>query len=194
MEIGLKLKWSGGPRRDFMNDIDGAVTVSVGEGILTEVEPGAGRMFGLMSFAALPRRLSLDFSDVFESGFSFDRIVGNFRLVDGEAYTCDLNLTGPGADVGIVGRAGLVSRDYDQTAIISANVGNTLPVVGLVAGGPQVAAALLIFSQIFKKPLKDMGQMYYAVEGSWDDPQIDNAEPAQFAHTSNIAGCLAAAE
>jgi uncharacterized protein YhdP len=189
MEIDLDLGWAGGPRRDFMSALNGTVAVKLGAGKLSEVDPGAGRVFGLMSFAALPRRLALDFSDVFDTGFGFDGITGSFRVVNGNAYTCDLTLTGPAADVGIVGRAGLVTRDYDQSAIVSANVGNTLPVVGLFTGGPQVAAALLVFSQIFKKPLKDMGQVYYSVQGSWDEPSIDSANSERFAETISVAGC-----
>jgi len=190
MIVDLDVGWPGGPRKDYMDALNGSVSVSLGAGKLADVDPGAGRVFGLMSFTALPRRLALDFRDVFDSGFSFDRITGNFRLVNGEAYTCDLTLTGPAADVGIVGRAGLTARDYDQAAVVSANVGNTLPVVGGLLGGPQVAAALLVFSQIFKKPLKDVGQVYYSVKGSWDAPAIDNLNLDQFANTSSLAGCI----
>ena len=120
-----------------MTSLNGSVQARLGDGQLEDVEPGAGRVFGLMSFVALPRRLSLDFSDVFDSGLSFDRITGSFRLVNGEAFTCDLTLISPAADVGIVGRAGLVGRDYTQTALVSANVGNTLPLVGGVLAGRQ---------------------------------------------------------
>ena len=190
MDAQFDLSWSGGPRQDFLDSLDGSVSLRFGTGQLDEVEPGAGRVFGLMSIVALPRRLSLDFRDVFDRGFGFDEITGTFRLDDGEAYTCDLSLKGPAADVGIVGRAGLVAKDYDQTAVVSANVGNTLPVVGAVMAGPQVAAALLIFSQIFKKPLQEMGQIYYGIEGSWDNPAIDTANAQRFAGTSVTAGCL----
>jgi uncharacterized protein YhdP len=190
LDAQFDVSWSGGPRQDFLASLDGTVNVRFGSGQLDEVEPGAGRVFGLMSIVALPRRLSLDFRDVFDKGFAFDEITGTFRLESGEAYTCDLSLKGPAADVGIVGRAGLLARDYDQTAVVSANVGNTLPMVGAVVAGPQVAAALLIFSQIFKKPLQEMGQVYYGIEGDWSNPVIDNANPQRFAGTSTMAGCL----
>lgn len=190
MVIELDFEWPGGPRRDFMGALNGTVNVQLTAGTVAEVDPGAGRVFGLMSFTALPRRLSLDFSDVFQSGFGFDAITGDFRLLQGDAFTCNLTLTGPAADVGIVGRAGLLSRDYDQAAIVSANVGNTLPVAGFFLGGPQVAAALLVFSQVFKKPLKDMGQVFYSVAGSWDDPGINPADSQSFADVSARAGCL----
>lgn len=190
LDAQFDVSWSGGPREDFLASLDGTVSASFGTGQLDEVEPGAGRVFGLMSIVALPRRLSLDFRDVFDKGFGFDEITGTFRLENGDAYTCDLSLKGPAADVGIVGRAGLVARDYDQTAVVSANVGNTLPVVGAVVAGPQVAAALLIFSQIFKKPLQEMGQIYYGIEGNWSNPDIGGANPERFAGTSTMAGCL----
>jgi uncharacterized protein (TIGR02099 family) len=190
MEVGFDVSWSGGPKQDFLDTLDGNVGVRLGAGQLNEVEPGAGRVFGLMSIVALPRRLSLDFSDVFERGFGFDEITGNFRLDDGQAYTCDLSLKGPAADVGIVGRTGLTNKVYEQAAVVSANVGNTLPVVGAVVAGPQVAAALLIFSQIFKKPLQEMGQIYYGIEGTWEDPAVDVVDASEFAAASEVAGCL----
>ena len=187
------VSWSGGPRHDFLDSLDGTVAVEFGTGRLDDVEPGAGRVFGLMSIVALPRRLSLDFRDVFDKGFGFDAITGTFRLVDGQAYTCDLSLKGPAADVGIVGKAGLTDKQYEQAAVVSANVGNTLPVVGAVVAGPQVAAALLIFSQIFKKPLQEMGQVYYDIHGSWQEPAIESSDAQTFAATSAMAGCLDAA-
>ncbi len=143
-----------------------------------------------MSIIALPRRLSLDFSDVFSKGFGFDKIAGTFRIDGGETYTCDLSLEGPAADIGIVGRAGLDSRDYDQAAVVSANFGNTLPIVGAVVAGPQAAAALLIFSQIFKKPLQEVSQVYYAIEGTWDEPLVDSTSSGEFANRGVLAGCV----
>ena len=194
MEIEFDLQWPGGPRQDLLAELDGSLSVRFGSGQLNEIEPGAGRVFGLMSVVALPRRLSLDFRDVLDKGFGFDEIHGTFTIDTGDAFTCDLSLKGPAADIGIVGRAGLAVGDYDQAALVSANVGNTLPVVGAVVAGPQVAAALLIFSQIFKKPLQEMSQVYYGIQGSMDDPLVEVADAARFAATSELAGCLTDAQ
>jgi uncharacterized protein (TIGR02099 family) len=190
MTILLDVNWSGGPREDVFDSLNGDVQVRFGAGQLDEVEPGAGRLFGLMSVVALPRRLSLDFTDVFDKGFGFDKIDGAFHVVDGEAYTCNLSLEGPAANIVIIGRASLTSREYEQVAAVSANFGNTLPVVGAVMAGPQAAAALLIFSQIFKKPLQDLGQVYYGIDGSWDDPLVESTDAANFASRAELAGCI----
>lgn len=191
MTMVFDLDWSGSPRADFFDVLDGEVQVRFGNGQLEEVKPGAGRVFGLMSIGALPRRLSLDFRDVFNKGFGFDKITGSFTIDNGKTLTCDLSLAGPAADIGIVGEADIANRTYDQTAMVSANVGNTLPIVGAVVAGPQVAAALLIFSQIFKKPLQEVGQVYYGISGSWDEPNVESTNSSAFVASGELAGCLA---
>jgi len=35
-----------------------------------------------------------------------------------------------------------------------------------------------------------MGQIYYAIEGSWSDPAVETANPQRFAEVSRMAGCL----
>ncbi|MEM9172772.1 MAG: YhdP family protein [Pseudomonadota bacterium] len=186
----VDVSWDGGPGEDFIEFLDGDVSISIVDGTLDEVDPGAGRVLGLISVAELPRRLALDFRDVFRKGFNFDTLSGDFRLVNGEAYTCNLSLQGASADVGIIGRASLFRRNYNQTAIVSVKVGNTLPAVGAVVGGPQVGAVLFLFSQIFKKPLQSMSQIYYQINGSWDEPSIDRTDSDRFVATAELAGCL----
>ncbi len=190
LSVIFDVNWSGGPSAEFIETLDGEVQVNFGPGQLDDVDPGAGRVFGLLSIVALPRRLSLDFSDVFQKGFGFDKIEGVFRIDDGDTYTCNLTLEGPAAAIGIVGRAGLTDRDYAQSAIVSASFGDTLPVVGGLVAGPQVAAALLIFSQIFKKPLQDLSQVYYDIGGTWDEPTIESSDAASFAETGRVSGCI----
>ena len=165
--------WPGAPGVDFLRRVSGNVTVEVEDGQLNDVEPGAGRVFGLLSIAALPRRLGLDFRDVFRKGFRFDEIKGDFVLDRGDAYTANLRLDGPAAEIGVAGRAGLASRDYDQTAVVNAKVGKTLPVAGALAAGAGVGAALLLFSEIFKKPLQGIARAHYRISGSWEDPSIE---------------------
>jgi uncharacterized protein YhdP len=190
MAIDFDMTWSGGPRNDFLDVLDGEVRLRLENGQLEEVEPGAGRMLGLVSFVALPRRLSLDFRDVFNKGFRYDTIAGSFDLVDGVASTCDMSLEGPAAIVGMVGRVDLANKQYEQGAVISAQVGNTLPIVGAVVGGPPGAAAMLIFSQIFRKPLQEVGQVFYGISGAWEDPEIDSVSSRDFVRYGELAGCL----
>jgi len=190
MGVVFDLSWSGGPRASFLDVLDGKVQMRLENGALEEVEPGAGRMLGLVSFVALPRRLSLDFRDVFNKGFRYDSIAGNFIFENGIASTCDMSLEGPAALIGVVGQVDLARSEYEQGAVVSAKVGNTLPIVGAVVGGPPGAAAMLIFSQIFKKPLQSVGQVYYGISGPWEDPTIDSINADSFVRYGDLAGCL----
>ena len=87
--------------------------------------------------------------------------------------------------------AGLaVSRQDGRYVIYSANFGNALPVAGALVAGPQVAAALLIFSQIFKKPLQEVSQVYYSIGGTFDEPLIETITAEQFAASGLMTGCI----
>ncbi len=171
--LQAKLSWPGGPDAQALGRASGTVHIEIDDGQVLDLQPGAGRMLGLLSVAALPRRLSLDFSDLTDKGLAFDSVRGDFELKQGDAYTDNLLLTGPAADIGIAGRTGLGTRDYDQTAVVTGNIGATLPVAGALAGGPVVGAAMLLFSQVFKEPLKGITRGYYRITGNWDEPQVE---------------------
>ncbi|HET9482587.1 MAG TPA: AsmA-like C-terminal region-containing protein, partial [Xanthomonadales bacterium] len=169
----LSGSWPGAPTRFSLASIDGTLEAKIGEGRILEVEPGAGRFFGLLSLQSLPRRLSLDFSDFFESGLAFDSIEGSFELRSGNAFTDNLVLKGPAAEIRIEGRTGLALRDYDQRLSVRPRVGGVLPVVGALAAGPAGAAAGLVANML---PLGQAARAEYKVQGSWDKPEITLVE------------------
>ncbi|HLS81071.1 MAG TPA: AsmA-like C-terminal region-containing protein, partial [Steroidobacter sp.] len=175
-DIRADLTWPGGFDEDLLARASGAISLRVQSGQLVNVQPGAGRMLGLFSVAALPRRLALDFSDLTDKGLTFDSVHGDFELRNGAAYTNNLLLTGPAAEIGIAGRTGLATRDYDQTAVVTGALGASLPVAGALAGGPAVGAALLLFSQVFKEPLKGITRGYYRITGPWEDPTVERID------------------
>lgn len=174
--IVADVTWPGAPNSQLLAKLNGTVSIQIDDGQLLGVQPGAGRIFGLMSVAALPRRLSLDFTDFTDKGLAFDSVRGTFTVKAGDAYTENLLLKGPAAEIGVVGRTGLGQRDYDQTAVVTGSLGQSLPVAGALAAGPVVGAALLVFSQIFKEPLKGITRGYYRITGSWDNPVVQRLE------------------
>ena len=174
--IKASLSWRGGYDGNILEHASGAISLDAETGQLVNLQPGAGRVLGLFSVGALPRRLALDFSDLIDKGLAFDTVHGDFELRDGNAYTSNLLLRGPAAEIGIAGRTGLRARDYDQTAVVTGNLGASLPVAGAIAGGPAVGAAVLLFSQIFKEPLKGITRGYYRITGPWDDPVVERVD------------------
>lgn len=177
--IKADLAWHGGFDDNILEHASGAIRVEAETGQLVNLQPGAGRVLGLFSVGALPRRLALDFSDLTEKGLAFDTVRGDFELRDGNAYTSNLLLRGPAAEIGIAGRTGLGTRDYDQTAVVTGNLGASLPVAGALAGGPVVGAAVLLFSQVFKEPLKGITRGYYRITGPWEEPVVERVDAAE---------------
>ena len=170
--VGIDASWSGAPSSFSLAKLDGSLTLSVADGRILEVDPGAGRIIGLVGITEIPRRLALDFSDFFKSGLAFNSIKGKFALGNGNATTNDLQIKGPAADIAITGRTDLRKREYDQTMIVIPHLSNTLPIVGAIAGGPVGAAAGFVVQTILRKPLNQAGETTYRVTGSWDKPVI----------------------
>lgn len=177
-ELQGDIRWDGGFDLDQLTHANGTISVRAETGQLVAVQPGAGRVLGLFSVGALPRRLALDFKDLTDKGLAFDKVQGDFELRDGNAFTSNLLLRGPAAEIGIAGRTGLATRDYDQTAVVTGNLGASLPVAGALAGGPAVGAALLLFTQVFKEPLKGITRGYYRITGPWENPTVERVDAA----------------
>ncbi len=168
---------SSSPANLKLSDWKGELDMSLREGEILEVDPGgAGRVFGLLSFHTLPRRLSLDFSDLFSKGMSFDEISGHFSVSEGQAYTNNLTMEAPSSTVEISGRVGLKDEDYDQMVKVTPNVSSSLPVAGALAGGPGLAVVMLITHQLLEKPINKITELEYEITGPWSDPQIKVAE------------------
>jgi uncharacterized protein YhdP len=178
--MDFDLKWVGAPTGDALSQAAGHVQLTLDKGQIVGLNPGAGRVLGLTSVAALRRRLALDFSDLTDKGLAFDTVRGDFDLREGSAYTDNLLVKGPAAEIGLIGRVGLKNKDYDQTAVVTGSVGNSLPLAAL-AGGPVVGAAVLLFTQVFKQPLKDLARGYYRITGSWDNPIVERIKSADAA-------------
>ncbi|MFZ8983708.1 MAG: YhdP family protein [Steroidobacteraceae bacterium] len=166
------LSWPGPPDVDLLARVSGSASIQLVDGRMKAVDPGAGRLLGLLSLSHIGRRLTLDFGDVTGEGMSFDSIKGDFQLRDGVAHTDNLTLRGSVADIGIAGDTNLRERSYDQTAVVTGDLGASLGVAGTLAGGPAVGAALLLFSQIFKEPLKGVARGYYRITGPWQEPEV----------------------
>jgi uncharacterized protein (TIGR02099 family) len=181
--LDFDLSWDGAPTGDNLSLAVGHVQLSLDKGQIVGLKPGAGRVLGLTSVAALRRRLDLDFSDLTDQGLAFDTARGDLDLRGGSAYTDNVLVKGPAAEIGLIGRVGLKNRDYDQTAVVTGSVGNSLPLAAL-AGGPVVAGAVLLFTQVFKQPLKGLARGYYRITGSWDNPVVERIKSADAAAAS----------
>ncbi|MYA31913.1 MAG: hypothetical protein F4Y31_11860 [Gammaproteobacteria bacterium] len=172
-QMTLSASWEGPPSGDFLARSNGTVGVEVEVGEVAALDPGGGRMLGVLSLARLPRRLALDFREVTEEGLPFDRLAGDFSLREGQAYTCNVGLQGAVAGLALFGRTGLQDRSYDQVAVVSPNLPDLLSLGGVIVGGTGLGATMLLLSQAFREPLQAISANYYRVGGSWDEPLVE---------------------
>lgn len=171
--VTLSVSWDGPPSRGFLARSNGTVRLEAELGEVAALDPGGGRMLGVLSLARLPRRLALDFREVTEEGLPFDRLAGDFSLREGQAYTCNMGLHGAVAELALFGRTGLEDRSYDQVAVVSPNLPDLLSLGGVIVGGTGLGATMLLLSQAFREPLQAISANYYRVGGNWDEPLVE---------------------
>jgi uncharacterized protein (TIGR02099 family) len=165
--------WPGSPAAFALSRLNGEVEFSVLQGNIADASPGTGRLLGLLSVQSIPKRLSLDFRDVFDSGFSFDEANGSFTMENGRATTDDVVMKSSAAEISITGSTDLVGQQYDQVLTVRPGLGNTLPVIGAIAGGPIGVAAGLALQGLLHEQLGDATQVQYTITGSWAEPVFE---------------------
>jgi uncharacterized protein YhdP len=187
-EADLAVQW-GAALPDFaLDQLDGVLRFQVGPGQLRDINPGLGRMIGMLNVQNLTRRLSFDFSDLFQPGMGFDRISGEFAFKHGNAYTDNLLIEAPAARIQIEGRTGLQARDYDQIVTVVPHFGGALPVAGAIAGGPMVGAAVFVAERLLQKGIEHATRYRYTLKGSWDHPVMESLqEPPTSAQAKGFA-------
>jgi uncharacterized protein (TIGR02099 family) len=174
--------WNASPLSIDYSSLSGNLKVSAQNGQFSKMtDPGAARLLGVLSLQALPRRLSLDFRDIFSEGFAFESIDGEARLQHGVAETNDLTIDGPAAKILMKGKVNLASETADLRVRIQPALSETLAAtVGMLAS-PVAGAVALLAQKLLKDPLGHVFSYEYSMTGPWADLKIDkvaaNAPP-----------------
>jgi len=156
-----QLVWPGYPNDFAVGILSGSFRLEASKGQFAKIEPGAGKLLGLISLQSIPRRVTFDFRDIFSQGLAFDRITANVKLARGILLTNDFEIAGPAT---FVSMAGEVSLPAETQAL-------TLRVVPEVGEGLALAATFLV-SKLLSNPLGKVVAYEYAVTGSWDNPMV----------------------
>lgn len=167
-----QLSWRGSPHDIDYPSLSGSLALAVGSGQFLKIEPGAGKLIGLLSLQSLPRRLTLDFRDVFSEGFAFDSITGTAQINHGVAHTDDLTLEGPAAKVEMQGETDLGEETQNLKVKVTPLLGEGVSVAGAFLGGPVVGIAALLAQKLLKDPLGQIASYEYSITGTWDNPNV----------------------
>lgn len=175
------ITWKGSPADFDYASLSGSFVLDAGAGRFTKIEPGVGRLLGVLSLQALPRRIALDFRDVFSAGFAFDKAGGKVTMHDGIMHTDDLRLTGPSAVVDIAGDADLARETQKLRVKVepALSSGVSAGAAALFLANPLVGAAVgagtLLAQKLLNNPFDQLFSYEYLVSGSWDDPIVTRA-------------------
>ena len=166
------LTWAGDPLNIDYPSLAGEVSLEAENGQFLEIEPGIGKLVSLMSLQMLPRRIALDFRDVFSKGFAFDRITSALRIEKGVMNTKDFKMRGPAAEVDLVGAADLDRETQNlRVRVVPALGDSASTIVGLL--NPVYGVASLIAQKLLKNPLGNIFAFEYSVTGKWVDPKVE---------------------
>ena len=190
-KIEGQVSWAGAPSDFDYPSLSGRFELHAGAGQFTKLEPGVGRLLGVLSLQALPRRISLDFRDVFSEGFAFDTVAGDVRMESGIMHTDQFRLVGPSAAVNIAGDVDL-ARETQQLKVRvqpSLSSGVSAGAAALFIANPLLGAAVgagtLLAQKMLNNPFDQLFSYEYSVAGSWDDPVVTRVVAAAAAAPSS---------
>jgi uncharacterized protein (TIGR02099 family) len=168
-----ELSWKGLPFSLDIPSLSGQFQLSLSDGQFLKVDPSAAKLLGVLSLQSLPRRLALDFRDVFSEGFAFDGVSAAATIAQGVAKTSNFKMRGVAATVLIDGTADIAkeSQDLHVVVIPEINVGAASVVYGL-AVNPVIGVGTFLAQLFLRAPLMKAFTFEYQVSGPWKDPIV----------------------
>ncbi|WP_394754232.1 YhdP family protein [Crenothrix sp.] len=168
-KVDFALNWKAAPQQFALAKLNGQMDIHFNQGRILSIEPGFGRVLGVLALAQWIKRLQLDFSDVFQDGLTYNRIDGHFDIVNGKAVTKNLVIDAIPATITLTGEADLVKKTVDYTVNVVPNSADALPIAGTIVGR---------LTSIVAKTLTGKNQdgflfgSQYQIKGEWGNAKI----------------------
>ncbi len=179
-----QLAWAGSPQDFNYPTLNGMFNLQTGRGQFSKLDPGIGKLLGILSLQAFKRRLEGDYQDLFGEGFAFDEITGNVNIKDGVMRTDDLKIVGPSARVTLTGEADIARETQNLAVRVQPTLSGSVSVgaAALMLANPIIGAAIgagsLLAQKILQDPIEQIFSQRYVITGSWSDPQVDRKSAA----------------
>jgi len=168
-----KLGWNSTPVDLDFASLSGDLNLEAGKGQFLKLDPGAaGKLLGLISLQGLPRRISLDFKDVFSEGLAFDSISSKLAVRSGVMRTERLQIDGPSARILMRGEVDLKNETQVLNVNVQPELGGTAA-LGVALVNPVAGAATWLAHKVLQNPLNQIFGFDYLVTGTWDDPKVE---------------------
>lgn len=170
------LGWDGSPLDLDLPTLGGQINLALEGGRFLKVDPGAARLLGVLSLQALPRRLVLDFRDVFQEGFAFDKASGDLRIQRGVASTQNLRLSGLQAAVLMAGNADIAHETQDLQVVVLPELNTASASLAYAAINPAIGLGAFLGQWLLREPLRQASAREFRITGGWDDPKVERVE------------------
>ncbi len=171
-----QVAWLGSPITLDYPSMSGKLNLSIEKGQFLKTEPGAARLLGVLNLQALPRRLALDFSDIFSDGFAFDFVRGDVRIDQGVAFTNNLQMKGVVAGALIEGRADLARETQDLKVVVVPEINAGTYSLYMATINPLVGLTSYLAQLVLAKPLVRANTSEFRVDGTWVNPRVTKVE------------------
>jgi len=171
--------WNGSPLAIDYPSLDGSLSVVAAGGQFNKLEPGAGRLLGILSLQSLPRRITLNFRDIFSEGFAFDSIAGQLGVKRGVMSSGDLRIQGPSAKILMSGSVDLPRETQDLRVRVQPAIGESLSVGAILMAHPAVGAIAYLVQKLLRDPIDQAFSYEYSVTGTWADPKVEKLSAPQ---------------
>ena len=179
-KVDIDGRWPGSPAWIGLNRFSGTLDATLNKGRFVEVDGSTQvvRIFGLLNFNAIGRRLRLDFSDLFSKGLSYDRVKG-FLTANNGVYrtTSPILMTGPSTNLELSGTLNMVSDQVNAKLLVTLPVTNNLPLAALLVGGPAAGGAMFLLNKLIGDQVSRFASVQYSIQGPWNDPKITFDKP-----------------
>lgn len=171
-----QISWAGSPFTLDYQIMSGQMKVAINSGQFLKADPGAARLLGVLSLQSLPRRLILDFRDIFQEGFAFDNITGDITLFNSIASTTNLRMRGVQAVVLMEGNADLRHETQDLRVFVVPEINAGTASLAYAVINPGIGLGTFVAQLFLRKPLAQAGTREFHISGSWSDPQVERIE------------------
>ncbi|WP_310388668.1 YhdP family protein [Roseateles sp.] len=187
-QLAGQLGWQGEPLSPDFPSMSGQLNVALESGQFLNVEPGVGRLMGVLSLQSLPRRFLFDFRDVFSEGFTFDGVTGDVKIEQGVARSSNLRTRGVQATVLVDGQADLAAETQNLRVLVVPEFNTGGASLAYIAINPAIGLGTFLAQLILSKPLAAANTREFRITGSWEDPKVERVE-----HQSGLFGAASAA-
>jgi uncharacterized protein YhdP len=172
-KLSGEVSWAGSPYSLDVPTLSGKIQLDLQAGQFLKVEPGAAKLLAVLNLQALPRRLMLDFRDVFSDGFAFDGITGDAQIEKGVVNTDNLKMRSVSATVLLSGTADIAGETQNLHVVVipEVNAGAASVLYGL-AVNPVIGLGTFLAQLFLREPLMKAFTFEYQITGPWKEPNV----------------------